>query len=135
MLEQMFRYGSKQRVAFCGSGALLGINNLVLANGQFAISTATKSYGIRVTEWVTAFGTLDLITHPLFSYQATNRNSMVVFEPENLRYRFITDTTFEDANTPGVDATTEGYLTECGLEYHHPIGWGYLNGVGVDSVV
>lgn len=141
MLEQMFRYGSKQRLAFCGSGTLLGINNLVLANGQFSISTATRSYGVQVTEWVTAFGRIDLITHPLFSYQATNRYSMAIFEPEKLKYRYIDDTTFygesdkQNTGAARVDATDEEFLTECGLEYQDPIGWGFLNGVGVDSVV
>jgi hypothetical protein len=138
-LEVMFRYGSREKLCFCGSGALLGINQLVKNVGQFAFNPSTKAYGIKVVEWHTPFGMINLVTHPLFSYEATTRNSMVIFEPANLRYRYITDTTFysekEKQNTgwTRVDGTKEEFLTECGLEFHHPAGWGYLNGVGLDN--
>ena len=138
-LEQMFRYGKRDKLAFCGSGALLGINRLVKNVGQFNFDTKTAAYGIQVVEWTTPFGMINLMTHPLFSYDATTRNSIVVFEPANLKYRFITDTTFysekEKQNTgwTRTDGTKEEFLTECGLEYHHPAGWGYLNGVGEDN--
>jgi hypothetical protein len=140
-LEIMFRYGQRDKLAFCGSGALLGINRLVKNVGQYTFTPATKSYGIKVVEWTTAFGTINLMTHPLFSYDATTRNSMVIFEPKNLKYRFIDDTSFykegEKQNTgyTRVDGTKEEFLTECGLEYHHPAGWGYLNGVGDDNAL
>jgi hypothetical protein len=140
-LEVMFRYGQRDKLAFVGSGALLGINRLVKNVGQFNFNPSTKAYGIKVVEWTTPFGMINLITHPLFSYDATTRNSMVIFEPKNLKYRFITDTTFysekEKQNTgwTRTDGTKEEFLTECGLEYHHPAGWGYLNGVGDDNIV
>ena len=140
-LELIFRYGSREKLAFCGSGSLLGINRLVKNIGQFTFTPATKSYGINVLEWVTPFGKINLMTHPLFSLDATTRNSMVIFEPASLVYRFITDTTFyadgEKQNTgwTRVDGTKEEFLTECGLEYHHPAGWAYFNGVGVDNAL
>jgi len=138
-LEAMFRYGQRDKLAFCGSGALLGLNRLVKNVGQFNFTQTTGAYGIKVTEWVTPFGMINLMTHPLFSYDATTRNSMVIFEPAGLKYRFISDTTFysekEKQNTgwTRTDGTKEEFLTECGLEYHHPAGWGYLNGVGSDN--
>jgi hypothetical protein len=90
-------------------------------------------------EWVTPFGIINLKRHPLFSYEATNRNTMLVIEPQDLVYRYITDTTFIDdpdkKNTgyAWVDGTKEAYLTECGLELHHPKKFGYLNGFGSDN--
>jgi len=139
-LEQMFRYGKSEKLVFCGSGALLGINQLAETYGTIQINPKVKAYGLAVNEWITPFGTINLVTHPLFSYEATNRYSMVVFEPSGLKYRFITDTTFmseksDQQNTGWTrrDGTDEEYLTEAGLEYHHPNGWGYLNGVGEDN--
>jgi hypothetical protein len=64
---------------------------------------------------------------------------MVIFEPEGLKSRIIDDTTFypdgEKQNTGygRKDGTNEEYLTEMGLEYHFPSGWGYFNGVGLDN--
>ena len=138
-LEQMFRYGDTEKLAFAGSGAVLGINKLIKNGGNFDFTPKTLAYGINVWQWVTPFGTLNIKTHPLFSFETTNRYSMVIFEPRRLKYRYIDDTSFyaegEKQNTGAgrKDARDEEYLTEAGLEYHYPEGWGYLNGVGVDN--
>jgi len=140
-LKLIFRYGKRDKLVFAGDGALLALNKLVKLNGNYEISNKTTSYGIKVKQWDTVFGTLNIIVHPLFSYETTNANSMVIFEPSGLKYRYITDTTFykdpDKQNTGWTrkDGTSEEYLTECGLEFHLPAGWGYLNGVGVDSAV
>jgi len=143
-LELLFRYGRQEKLALAGSGALLGLNKLARAGSHFEISTATKAYGIKISEWVTPFGSIYVKTHPLFSEEATLRNSILLLEPENLKYRFITDTKFfgeggstAAAGTNGgrVDGSEEEYLTECGLEFHHPSTMMFLNGVGVNSTV
>lgn len=141
-LELLFRFGAMEKVAFVGSGALLGVNKLAKNNGQFNFTPQTTSYGIKVVNWVTAFGSVSLWTHPLFSYDATTRNAMLIFEPAMLKYRYIDDTMFMGMDTNKVspsherlDGTKEEWLTECGLEYHHPIKFGYLNGVGQDNTL
>lgn len=137
-LEVLFRYGNRQKLALCGSGALLGINKLVKSRSDFTFTSETKDYGIQVVSWKTPFGEINLMTHPLFSFESSNRNSMVIFEPANLKFRYIDDTTFyadgEKQNTgPNrVDGTKEEFLTEAGLEFHHPVGWGFWNGVGLN---
>jgi len=134
-LEIMFRYGNSEKLAFVGSGTLLAIQQLV-RNGANYTFNREKIYGYAVVQWETPFGIINMMTHPLMSYEVTNRNSMVVFEPQNLNYRYIDDTTFfgeaEKQNTGAgrTDGYNEEFLTEAGLEYHHPIGWGYLNGFG-----
>lgn len=138
-LEQIFRYGSDERMAFVGSGVLLEINKLIKLYGNYQLMPKTTSYGIKVMQWVTPFGILNMKRHPLFSYETTNRNSMLVFEPRDLTYRYIDDTTFYDdpekKNTgySRIDGTKEEFLTECGLEMHHPLKCGYLNGFGSDN--
>lgn len=138
-LEIVFRYGKEMKLAFCGSQALMAINKIVQNNGDFMWGPNTTVYGVRVKEWVTPLGSIALITHPLFNYEVTNRRVMVIFEPENLIYRPITnrDTKFikekiGETNTGYTrrDGIKEEYLTEAGLEYHHPIGWAYLSGFG-----
>ena len=139
MMRLVFRYGSSEKLAFCGDGALLGINKLAKSSGQFTLTSKTKDYGIQVVSWQTPFGILNLKTHPLLSYETTNQYSMIVFEPAQLKYMYITDTKFykdgENQNTGWTrkDGTSEEFLTEAGLEFHHPTGWGYFNGVGKDN--
>ena len=140
-LETIFRYGRPERLAFVGSGALLGIQRLIRSTGHYNIQARESVFGIKVLEWITAFGTLTLKTHPLFSYEPTNRNSMVIIDPTLIQYKYITDTTFMPdesymkGGNLGIDGKQEEYLTECGLEIHHPICMSYLNGIGLDNPV
>jgi len=138
-LEQIFRHGSDTRMGFIGSGALLAINKLIKDRGHFEFSEKTYAYGIKAFEWVTPFGTLIMKRHPLFSYEPADRFSLVIFEPTDLEYRYIDDTTFyadgEKQNTGHghYDGTKEEYLTEAGLEYHFPIKCGYLTTIGSNA--
>jgi hypothetical protein len=143
-LETLFRYGSNEKLVLCGSGALLALNKLAKAGSHMTLTPTTAAYGIKVTEWITPFGTLQLKTHPLFSVEATLRNSMLLMEPAKLKYRYIQDTKFyaegdqkAAAGTQGgrIDGKEEEYLTEAGLEYHHGYTAMFLNGVGLPSAV
>lgn len=135
-LEVLFRYGSQEKLAFCGSGALLGINKLVKASGNFEYTAKTAAYGIKVVEWVTAFGTLYLKTHPLFSYNAVDRNTLLIVEPKLLKYRFVDDTHFIPDKSSGsgrIDGKVEEFLTEAGLEFQFPEAFGLFTGIGKDN--
>jgi len=134
MFEQIFRYGRNEKLALCGSGALLGINRLAKQNGTFELTAAKKSYGISVLEWLTPYGSIYLKTHPLFSYEATMRNSMLILEPENLKYRFVDDTKYEPKiQANDLDGEKSQFITEAGLELHFEQSMGYLQGVGQDN--
>lgn len=139
-LATMFKYGKREKLAFCGDGALLAINKLIKNSGDHTFTPKTLAYGINVREWVTPVGTINLMTHPLFTHETTMTNTMVIYEPENFKFKYIDDTDFyEDPDKKNTgwtrkDGTKEEYLTEGGLEYHHPIGWGYLTGFGSANV-
>jgi len=138
MLEQIFRYGADQKMAFVGSGALLGIDALAMAGGQVNLVPGAKTYGMQVREWVTPFGSIYMKTHPLFSYDVTTRNMMVILEPKELGYKYIDDTDFygessakthpEGYGQRRIDGTNEEWLTECGLEFGLPQKCAVLNG-------
>ena len=139
-LEEIFRFGAPERLAFCGSGALLGIQKIAKDRGDIVITPQTTAWGSNVREWITPFGVLTLQTHPLFSFEATNRNSMVIIEPKNLGFNFITDTMFMPdtqfgkGGGTGYDGKVEEYLTEGGLMIDFPETTGFLNGVGLDNL-
>ena len=138
-MEQIFRYGAGEKLALCGSGALMGINRLAKAGGQVQLTPSSAEYGLKVIQWITPFGVVNLKTHPLFSFDATTRNMMVIFEPKDLVFRFVDDTSFypdkdkDSRNGKRLDATIEEFLTEAGMEFHHGEKCGVLNGVGKDS--
>lgn len=138
-LEQIFRYGSGDRLAICGTGVILAINKLVKEYGTYTFTPTTADYGIQVKSWITAFGTIHCKIHPLFSYEESYRKTMVVFDPKDLVYRYIDDTQFypegEKQNTGRgrIDGTDEEFLTEAGLEHHHYSKMGFLTGFGDDN--
>jgi hypothetical protein len=140
-LEILFRFGKKQKLAIAGSGAILAIQKIVKNGGTFLYKETTTDYGINIGRWTTAFGVINILNHPLMSYEPTTRKSMVIYEPENVKFRFITDTMFkkddrmDKGSWTAQDGIKEEYLTEAGFEYHHPIGWGYFTNLGVDSTL
>jgi len=133
-LEIIFRYGRDEKLAFAGSGTLLAINRLAKSSGQIQLQPETIAYGMKVMRWITPFGDLLVKRHPLFSNDSLTRYAMAIFEPQDLKERYIDNTTFykegEKQNTGAgrTDSTDEEWLTEVGLEYHHPNGWGWLTG-------
>ncbi len=140
-LEVVFRYGRSSKMAWCGSGALLGIQRLAEANGHINIAPRQKVFGIEVNEWVTPFGTIMLKTHPLFSYEQTYRNTMVVHEPEEMTERVITQTKLKkdpsvnEAGYTAYDGIKEEYLTEVGVEWHHALTGGIFYGLNTANTV
>lgn len=133
-LEILFRYGSQQKIAYCGSGALLGIQQLVRENSQFAITPTTRAFGIKVLEWITPFGTLDIKTHPLFTQQAITRNEMMIVDPKYLTYRYLKDSDTKylaNRQANDLDGEKSEYLTEAGLEVHFEKAHGWFSGVGL----
>lgn len=153
MVEKVFRYrdgkSTKTKLGLCGNGALLGIQTLIKnGNAQYTLTKRETVYGIEVVTWATVFGDIHLITHPLFIFTTTSSNSIVVCEPQRLRFRYVQDTIFVDdqarknatffsknAGEAWIDGIKEGFLTEAGLEYSDPITSGYWTGVGIDNSV
>jgi len=151
MIKLIFRYRDgksiKSKIAFCGDGALEGINRLVKKGGaQYTITKGEIGYGIEVITWTTVFGTLHLIPHPLFIFNTVDQYSMVICEPARLTFKYIQDTIYVDdqarksstffsknGGEAWIDGIKECYLTEAGLEYNDPITSGYLTSVGLDS--
>lgn len=132
--EEIFRYGNTEKIALCGSGALLGIQKIAKANGLFDLTAKTESYGVKVLRWVTPFGEINLKTHPLLTYEATTRNSMLIVDPPFLSERIIDDTKYKaNIQENDLDGEKSEYLTESGLELHFEQAHGHFDGIGLDN--
>jgi hypothetical protein len=141
-LEVIMRYGEPNKVGFCGSGALLGIQKLAQVAGHINITPVTTEFGIQVMRWITPFGTVDLRTHPLMTQDPQYRNDLLILEPRSVIWRPLVnngvnrDTKFipqpADGSNNGVDAVQEEFLTEATIELHHPLKHGYLTRVGLN---
>lgn len=133
-LESCFRYGSQEKIGLCGNGVLRGLMKIAKAKGTFELTKMSTAYGVAVFEWVTAFGTLYIKSHPLFTYEATMRNNMLIVDTENLTTRYIDDTSYKpNRQANDLDGESSEYLTESGLELHHEETFGWITGLGLDS--
>ena len=128
-LETLFRYGSYEKMAFTGNGALLAIQQIVRKNTAYQIFANEKEYGMRVTRLITPFGELVLKAHPLFTQNAGGTNGgtayqgmtnwMLIMDMERMRYRYLTDSDLDyqtKLEPNGLDGMKSGYLAECGIE-------------------
>lgn len=134
-LEQAFRFGSTEKMGFCGNLAMLNIQEAIRksTNAAINVSQGQKEFGMNVTRLLSPFGTVVLKTHPLFNQITSGTTTgtdfhavdtwLAILDMDEMVYRFLrnSDTQFEsNLQANGLDGMKSGYLTECGLEIHHP---------------
>ncbi len=126
-MQQIFQYGSDEKLAFMGDVSILNINRVIRKNTQFTFFPNETEYGMNVGRLISPFGSLVVKRHRLFNgmtvvagktYAAQN-SSLVALDMANLRYRPFkeSDTKYlADRQANGVDGDDSEYLTECSLE-------------------
>ena len=62
-------------------------------------------------------------------------SSLVIMDQAELKYRYIDDTKYEkDLQAVGMDGMKAGYLTEAGIEVHHPTSHFWITGMTSGAV-
>jgi hypothetical protein len=137
-LKQIFQFGGGTRMGLAGTGAILGINELVELYGNWTLTSGTNRFGLGMVTWVTPFGEIATKTHPLFSHDDVDNHTIILFEPGGIKQRIVDDTFLKKDNERlggqmSIDGTVEVFITELGFEFHKVTGWGILRGVGQDN--
>ena len=140
-LEKLFREGSSSKLAVAGTGALLGIQQIVKNAGQFNFTAETMDYGIKVVRWVLPHGEILIKRHPLFSKKVAYANDMILIEVDDIIARplgnrdthFKPDTGMREGGFTAIDGRKEEFLTEIGWQYGHSENHMHLTGVGIDG--
>lgn len=127
-MEEIFTYGSSEKMAFLGNRAMTTIQQVIRKNTSYQIFANEKVFGMNVAKLVSPHGVLMLKTHPLFTQNAGAtgaqtyygwNSSMVVLDQKNLKYRHMKgdDTRYEPKlQENGIDGEKSGFISECGLE-------------------
>jgi len=115
-LQDVFRYGNKEKYAFCSPQIVTMINGF--AKAKVELVQSEKTYGITILKYVSAHGTLNLIKHNLFTGTPYG-NYAVALDMEAATYRYLKNRdskllTNRQAND--ADEKIEEYLTETGLQ-------------------
>lgn len=109
-----------QRILFCGNNYLNTLNLIAALNSEVNFQGTVKQYGLELKEFSMPQGTFYLKTHPLMTRHPQFNSSAWIIDASALRWRYITDTMFEDnIQTPGDDSTKGQWITEAGLEVRY----------------
>jgi len=127
-LREGFTYGNSRKMLFAGGYVLQAINEI--ARGQVQTYTGDTSYGVKISRWMSAFGEIDIVHHPLFIEDYGGYAFLL--DMECFRYRYM-----EGRNTklmtniqaPDIDGMADQYLSEIGLERRQASKHAILKGV------
>jgi len=115
-LENAFAHGSPEKYAFCSPTFLSQIDQW--AKNKLQVMQNANTYGVRILQYVTPHGTLNLIKHKLLTGTPFG-NYIVVTDMVNLTYKYLQNRDSKlltNRQSPGDDELVEEYLTECGLK-------------------
>lgn len=125
----IFKFGSQQKIAFCGNTAALTLNRIYRLNSQWEMYSGEKEFGMTVNRLVCPFGELTFKTHPLFNYMPSGVTAgtkyygmdshMVVLDASKLKYVYLRNrdiTSQKDLQLPGADGMKEGLLGEISIQ-------------------
>lgn len=117
-LRTGFRYGSKTKWLFASPLIIQAINSWAKDNIQ--IVPKEKTFGINLSQWMNAFGMVNLVLTNLFTETTTYSGYAYLIDPEQLTYRFLanSDTKLKtNIQDPSADGEEDEYITEAGLQF------------------
>jgi len=120
LVEDIFAYGSNEKIAFCGPRC---ISNLMeIGKNRWQPTAIDNAYGVSFTRYTTFAGDLLVYMHPMFRQVAGLEKQMIVLDMPHLKYRYMEgrDTSLvRDVQNNDFDGVKHMYMTECGLEMTH----------------
>lgn len=127
-LREGFTYGNDEKMLFAGGLVLQSINEM--ARGQILTKTGDTTYGVKISQWMTAFGTINIVHNPLFVEDYAG--FAFLLDMESFRYRFLNNRDTKlmtNVQTPGLDGVVDQYISEVGLERKQAPRHALLKGV------
>ena len=117
MLEGFFRYGSSEKLLLAGSTAINTLNKLAINNFTVNAVPGESTFGMKIVEILTPFGSLYLKNHPLLSDHPVFRKWGFGVDLDYFKIRYIDDVTY----IPQVDQYTSP--TRRQDQYYADLGW------------
>lgn len=127
-LREGFTYGNDTKMLFAGGLVLQAINEI--ARGQIQTKPLETTYGMKISQWQTAFGTVNIVHNPLFVEDYSGHAYLLDMECFKYRYMEGRDTRLmTNIQAPDIDGVVDQYITECGLERVQAAKHALLKGV------
>lgn len=122
-----------ERIAFCGNSVITIINELVYKQGIYNIEASETEFGLKIMKWMTPFGTINLMRHPLLVESPLWTKDLYVLHPGAMRLRWLRrtmdDSYDSDGRRAGVDADYGVLTSEVSVEYKAEVTGGKYTGI------
>lgn len=110
-----------ERIALCGNSVIQVLNKIARLDGQIELTPGETEFGLKIVKWLTPYGDITLLTHPLYNENPTWTKDLLVLHPGAMRTRWLRRT-FEDnydrgGTRAGVDADFGILTSEMCVEY------------------
>lgn len=129
LISSVFKYGSKQKIAFVGETVANTLQQF--GKDRWQPTALEGAYGVNLTRYNTFAGDLMVHLHPQFRQVPGMKNAMIVVDFPYMSYRYLEgrDTQLlENRQSPDADSVKHEYLTECGLELIQDKVHSYIKG-------
>lgn len=93
-----------ERIAFCGNSVLTVLENLAITWGQVKVEVGQTDFGLNIRKWITPFGSISLMTHPLMVENPVFTKNLYIFHPGGIRTRYLRPTFEENYDQAGLRA-------------------------------
>lgn len=122
-----------ERIAFCGNTVVQVLQRLAELNSTVNIQPGQTEFGLKVMKWMTPFGDISLITHPLMNESPLWTKDLYVLHPGAIRTRYLRRTKMDNYDTngsrAGADADYGVMTTEMSVEYRAEITGGKFTNI------
>lgn len=139
--RQIFRYNVKgqpnERLAFAGDKTVQVLAEAAGRDGDHKITSVETDFGLKFTKFHSPFGSLALMTHPLFVENPLWQNSLYVIHPGGIKKKTLRKTNSEgyDSNgnrIQGKDQDEGVITTEVTMECMAPVTMGIMTNITTD---
>ena len=120
LIEDIFAFGSNEKVAFAGPRCIT--NMMELGKNRWQPVQIDNAYGVAFTRYTTFAGDLLVYMHPMFRQVSALSQEMLILDMNHLNYRYMAgrDTQLvRDIQNNDFDGVKHMYMSECGLEMTH----------------
>lgn len=133
IFERNIKGKPNERIAFCGNTVVGVINKIAQLDGTVNITPGQTEFGLKVMKWITPFGDISLMTHPLFNESPLWTKNLYVLHPGAFRTRWLRKTNEDRYDTNGTrsgdDADYGVFTSELSCEYNAEITGGIYTGI------
>jgi len=128
-----------ERITFCGDSVLSVVDTLAQTWGNIQLEPGGSAFGLRVTKVITPFGTIMLVSHPIYIMNPVWNKQLTMFHPGAVVMRWFRtteeDTYDENGQRAGVDADFGIFTSVLTMEYLVEKTAGKFTGIDTADVV